>query len=114
MGKPVKRKFSEELKRKLVQAARVLDDSSLIAIQGPSSMFNNELAIYEYPLEGHGISASIGNGKKLGKLKMKFRNKEETMLYNMSAFRDQGERTLHVVVCSPDDNVEVDTGKANG
>lgn len=45
---------------------------------------------------------------------MKFRNKEETTLYNMSAFRDQGERTLHVVVCSPDANAEVVTVKANG
>jgi hypothetical protein len=96
-----------------VQAARVLDDSSLIAIQGPSSRFNSELAVYEYPLQGHGISASIGNGKKLGKLSMKFRSKEEAMLYNVSAFRDQGERTLHVVVCSPDANVDVVTVKAN-
>jgi hypothetical protein len=92
----------------------VLDDSSLIAIQGSSSRFNNELAVYEYPLEGHGTSASIGHGKKLGKLKMKFRNKEEAMLYNMSAFRDQGERTLHVVVCNPDANVDVVTVKGNG
>ncbi|KAE9367499.1 hypothetical protein N431DRAFT_69167 [Stipitochalara longipes BDJ] len=112
--KPVKRKVSEELKKKQVQAARVLDDSSLIAIQGPSSGFNNDLAVYEYPLQGHGTSASIGNGKKLGKLSMKFRNKKEAILYNVSAFRDQGERTLHVVVCSPDAHVEVVTVKANG
>jgi hypothetical protein len=91
----------------------VLDDSSLIAIQGPSSRFNSELAIHEYPLEGHGINASIGNGKKLGKLRMKFRNKEGAMLYNMSAFRDQDERTLHVVVCSSDAKVDVVTVKAN-
>jgi hypothetical protein len=92
----------------------VLNDSYLIAIQGPSSRFKSELAVYEYPLEGSGISAWIGNGKKLGKLSMKYRNKEEARLYNMSAFRDQGERTLHVVVCSPDANVEVVTVKANG
>jgi len=97
-----------------VQAARVLDDSSLIAIQGPSSWFNRELAVHEYPLQGHGISASIGNGKELGKLSMKFRNKEEAMQYNVSAFRDQGERTLRIVVCSPDANVDVVTVKANG
>jgi hypothetical protein len=92
----------------------VLDDSSLIAIQGPSSRFKSELAVYEYPLEGSGISASIGNGKKLGKLSMKYRNKEDARFYNMSAYRDLGERTLHVVVCSPDANVEVVTLKAKG
>jgi hypothetical protein len=32
----------------------------------------------------------------------------------MSAYRDLGERTLHVVVCSPDANVEVVTLKAKG
>ena len=97
-----------------MQAARVLNDSSLIAIQGPSSWFQSELGVYKYPLEGDGINASIGTGKKLGKLSMKFRNRDEARLYNMSAFRDQGEGTLHVVVCSPDANVEVITAKANG
>ena len=91
----------------------MLEDSSLIAIQGPTNSLNSELAVYEYPLEGSGISAWIGNGKKLGKLSMKYRNKEEARLYNMSAFRDQGERTLHVVVCSPDADVNVVTIRAN-
>ena len=91
----------------------MLEDSSLIAIQGPSSSFNSELAVYEYPLVGQGISASIGNGKKLGKLSMKFRNKEEAMLYKVSASRDQSEGTLHVVVCSPDADVNVVTIRAN-
>jgi len=92
----------------------VLDDSSLIAIQGPSSRFKSELAIHEYPLNGHGMSASIGNGKELGKLSMKFRNKEAAMIYKVSASRDQDEGTLHVVVCSPDANVEVVTVNGNG
>lgn len=89
----------------------MLEDSSLIAIQGPTNSLNSELAVYEYPLQGDGSSASIGNGKRLGKLNMKFRNKEE-MVYNVSAFRDQGERTLHVVVCSPDADVDVVTVRA--
>jgi len=92
----------------------VLDDSSLIAIQGPCSSLNSELAVHEYPLQGHGSSASIGSGKKLGKLSMKFRNKAKATVYNVSAFRDQGERTLHLVVCSSDADVDVVTVRDNG
>ena len=87
----------------------MLDDSSLIAIQGPSWL-NNELAVYKYQLQGHGSNASISDGKKLGKLCMKFRMKEDAIPYSLSAFRDEhqeDERTLHIVVCNPDGDVEV-------
>jgi hypothetical protein len=87
----------------------VLDDSSLIAIQGPSSGLKSELVVCEYRLQGQGNSASIGDGKRLGKLMMKFRDTEEARGYNMSAFQDPDGRTLHVVVCSPDADVEVVT-----
>jgi hypothetical protein len=82
-----------------MQAACLLDDSSLIVLQGSRK---SDLTLHEFPIS----SAQIGKGQELGRLRLE-RNKKTPVKYTISASRNQDQGMLSVVVSGADGNIEM-------